>query len=213
MARLSRLPDELLCMIGDCCDHILDLHSLSATCRQFHHIYDPLLCKAAAKDYPHLLTWACDTSQLSLVKKLLAAGADPNRPCVAISPREQANYSKRVSGLRIVPRPRDLLTIVYNHNVPPRMEAWRSMLGQTANVVANDYEDNHYDDGRWDSDGSSNSSNSSNSTRYEDEIDGVLYYRTQADVVSRPWFEAMPYDKNPESWSRIAERHFWFPLQ
>ncbi|KAF3026452.1 hypothetical protein E8E14_012255 [Neopestalotiopsis sp. 37M] len=205
MARLLCLPDELLSMIGDYCDHVPDLCSLSSTCRQFHHIFDPLLYKAAARDYPHLLTWACDTSQLSVVKKLLDAEADPNKPCAAVSPRWEENYSKRVRELRITPKQIDLLKAVYNHSLLPRRVDGKKVAVQTAAGVVDIYDD------EWDSDISADSYNSRDST-YRDKTDGLVYFRSPAAVCGYSYEQPTLYDQNPDRWTLIGQQFFWFPL-
>ncbi|XXG98937.1 hypothetical protein Hte_005270 [Hypoxylon texense] len=57
-----------------------DLASFSATCRHIHTIADPILYELAATRHPYLLPWACETRQIGIVRKLLAAGASPNAP-------------------------------------------------------------------------------------------------------------------------------------
>lgn len=198
MAKLLRLPDELLCMVVDFCDHISDLRSLSATCRQFHEVFNPFLYKRAANCYPHLLPWACDTSQVSLVKKLLAAGADPNTPCVASAPREDANYSRRIPGLRIVPMPKDLLKGTYNHRKLPRGLITRAQVVTYFTPVA----ENEDDDDEW----------------YDDTFrvfkdDGITYYRVDLVMPHGGALHRTRFPQNPKIWSHISgQGHFWFPL-
>lgn len=193
MAKLLRLPDELLCMVVDFCDHISDLRSLSATCRQFHDVFNPFLYKRAVSCYPHLLTWACDTSQVSLVKKLLAAGADPNTLCVAAAPREDANYSRRIQGLRIVPMPRDLLKGTYNHEKLPRGLTTRAqVVSYFIPVAENEDDDEWYDD-----------------TFRVDKDDGIRYYRGEFGMTQGGRASPKRYLHNPKSWSFIGERYFW----
>ncbi|KAI1758641.1 ankyrin repeat-containing domain protein [Hypoxylon sp. FL1150] len=73
------LPTELFLEVAEYLSSA-DLASLSATCRPIHTIADPVLYKRAATQHPYLLPWACETQQVGIVQKLLAAGASPNAP-------------------------------------------------------------------------------------------------------------------------------------
>ncbi|KAI1846404.1 hypothetical protein JX266_007609 [Neoarthrinium moseri] len=90
MDYVLKLPNELLLLISQSCDHMHDLGALSLTCRRFHSIFDKLLYERAVTGHHYLLTWACETGNIGLVAKLLDAGADPNRPFGTT--RRQARY-------------------------------------------------------------------------------------------------------------------------
>ncbi|CAJ2513513.1 Uu.00g016320.m01.CDS01 [Anthostomella pinea] len=89
-ASLLSLPNEIiLSIVGHLSEP--DLASLSATNKRLHDLADFKLIPIAVKDYPYVLCWASEFGYADLVRRLLLAGADPNRPYVTRSPdRERA---------------------------------------------------------------------------------------------------------------------------
>lgn len=76
------LPNELLLDIARVLRYAGEVAAFSATNRQVHSVLGLELARAGAREYPHLLCWACDVGEVDLVARLLRAGADPNESFV-----------------------------------------------------------------------------------------------------------------------------------
>ncbi|KAI1207038.1 ankyrin [Annulohypoxylon truncatum] len=111
MTPLQSLPNELLVKIAGFLDDVADLNSLSAASRKLHYISNPRLYALAAKEFPHLLTWACEVGSLGVVKKLLVAGSSPNLPAFMPSSQDLNDFQDTSD------HPLNVLNNVYGHNL------------------------------------------------------------------------------------------------
>ncbi|CAH0005256.1 unnamed protein product [Clonostachys byssicola] len=88
MASFVTLPNELLLEVARSVDDRPDLHALTLVSRQCHGFFDPVLWqREASLNRPGPIHWAIEEENISLVKKALDHGADPNQPAYCRWPR------------------------------------------------------------------------------------------------------------------------------
>lgn len=78
MASISELPVETLNSVTDYLDTVGDLSAFARSGNRYvHHVVTTTLY-SRVKDEIGIMCWAFDEGRLGTVKRLLAAGADPN---------------------------------------------------------------------------------------------------------------------------------------
>lgn len=90
MALICKLPAETLLHITDFLYEVRDVSRFSRVGN--HHIHDVVasVLYARVRDEVGVMCWACDEGSLGTVKRLLAAGADPNNDWRSDLPRSYA---------------------------------------------------------------------------------------------------------------------------
>src|SRR5688500_3746638 len=77
-------PAEITVMIANYLVENVSHHNIRSavafvkTCRIFYYVGVPALYKAAALRHPYLLAWAAETINLTVLRRLLDAGLDPD---------------------------------------------------------------------------------------------------------------------------------------
>lgn len=90
MASICKLPMETLLHVIDYLDDIQDVSSFARAGNHFiHSVAIPVLYSRVRTDVG-VMCWACDEGRLGTIKRLLAAGADPNDHWVQNVPRSYA---------------------------------------------------------------------------------------------------------------------------
>ncbi|KAK9419624.1 hypothetical protein SUNI508_07110 [Seiridium unicorne] len=214
MALLTGLPDELLLNIGQCCDGLFELHSLSLTCRKFNCIFTQVLDTRVLRKHSYLLTWACETAQVDLVAGLLAAGANPNIPFAPDASRGWERWCQNAdtppsfdTAQRIAIR-----DVVYGYElfIPPRMPSLASSLPQSSQGRLNLGTDDDCSDRSRD-DHASDSSLDSEELSYEVHLSRNLFLTARQ--ISNGDGNVMVLDPAyTKNWVRIRAKYYWFPL-
>ena len=78
MTSLVTFPSELLLNIAQSLDGLGDLAAFALTCRSTFSIANHELYQRASSIHDYILCWGSDLGRLETVRRILAAGADPN---------------------------------------------------------------------------------------------------------------------------------------
>ncbi|VUC22704.1 unnamed protein product [Clonostachys rosea] len=89
------LPNELLLEIARSFDERGDLHALTLVSKQCYGVADPVLWqREACLDRPGPLHWAIEGGNISLLKKALDLGGNPNQPAYGRWPKLRADNTR-----------------------------------------------------------------------------------------------------------------------
>ncbi|CAH0058994.1 unnamed protein product [Clonostachys solani] len=92
MTTFVTLPNELLLGIARSVDQRADLHALTLVSKQCYDVVDSVLWqREVSLNRPGPLHWAIGEGNISLVRKALDHGADPNQPAYRRWPKVQAD--------------------------------------------------------------------------------------------------------------------------
>ncbi|KAH8682706.1 ankyrin repeat-containing domain protein [Xylariales sp. PMI_506] len=87
MASISSLPFEVVLLISENLNHVFDVAALARTCRGTYGAANRFLYARAAREFPYIICWACETGMSGTVKFLLEAGVSPNFVFRSTQPR------------------------------------------------------------------------------------------------------------------------------